>query len=243
MLLATLLLLNLSSCGSTINTSTPNEFISLSSLYPWINDIKISDIAYITSKEDVGSLQPNFFNAYNIYHIAKEKNEINNILYKVKDLTVKKEDNPHWAGGSRYELTFKLNNGNGYTLTSYFNGFSTKDGYYVYDSNRLPSCSMYYGRQFVWYSVSDFKLYLNNDEISDITSGTIQSFLYNIVYTIEEINEVKQDENLKGYVLKSDEGIEIELISNKVFNVIMNKTNYVCTIQNEKEFTNLINNN
>ena len=118
MLLATLLLLNLSSCGSTINTSTPNEFISLSSLYPWINDIKISDIAYITSKEDVGSLQPNFFNAYNIYHIAKEKNEINNILYKVKDLTVKKEDNPHWAGGSRYELTFKLNNGNGYTLTS-----------------------------------------------------------------------------------------------------------------------------
>ena len=102
---------------------------------------------------------------------------------------------------------------------------------------------MYYGRQFVWYSVSDFKLYLNNDEISDITSGTIQSFLYNIVYTIEEINEVKQDENLKGYVLKSDEGIEIELISNKVFNVIMNNTNYVCTIQNEKEFTNLINNN
>ena len=44
-------------------------------------------------------------------------------------------------------------------------------------------------------------------------------------------------------VLKSDEGIEIELISNKVFNVIMNNTNYVCTIQNEKEFTNLINNN
>ena len=235
-----LLFICASCCNNPPMHSTTSYFISLSSLYSWINEVEVKDIDYITSKNDVGTIQPSFYHAYNTFNIAREESEISGILLKVKNLTVKKEEDPLWAGGTSYALTFKLKNGDGYTLTSYYNGFSIDNDYYVYDSNGLPSCSTYYGRQFVWHSISDFKLYHNDEEVSDVSSSSIQSFLYDVRYKESESNEAIQDNKFEGYTLKKEDDIEVKIISDKVFNVIMGDTNKICSIESENGFSKLI---
>lgn len=243
-LFCTLFLGLLLSCGSGSYQSIGlGEEGNLSTIYSWIKNVSASDVDYVMSYHDNGTISPSIYNCYNTFRIDNEEAKIEQIINKLSSLKVAHKEHQNWYGGTQNSLTIYLKNGSYHTLSSNNGSFVYEDNYYEYVNGSLPSCSNYYGSKFVL-STYSMPLYYNDTLVEDIDSKSTSEFLSKVIFYTSSDIEYEIDEKYEGYSFKlssADSIQEAKIISDKEFLIVVDsEVKYVCNIVNDMSFADLI---
>lgn len=226
-ILSLLLISSTSSCSNTTSDSIYGHTFELNELFPFINDVKETDIDYALYEHNLGSINPRL-DVFNEFRISTDEDKSELISF-LKDTKVTLVKDPYWCGGFSTYLDITLKSGETYHFSEYIKGFYYDHLYFVYDDDfSFPPLSEFYGYQFLYHACYDIELFENNETVDyDV------SFLREMIFN--ECEAIEQEEKYTPYKFSNSLG-EIVFLNNKVFKINCDSGAKFYNIVNDYEF-------
>lgn len=203
----------------------------LSSLYSWVDDVKLGNIESVINYRGLGSISPSYQKyALNTFYQANGSEDIDKAYKFIKEAVVSKQTGPLLNGVGSQTLIYNLNDGTAHSITQIAMGFYVDDIYYEFEN--FPSFSAYYGNSFLKHC--DFEVFKNGTDLN-INYSDFKNFIFT-----SECGDYSQESQYSPYVIKNGDE-EIHIIDHKTFYTLFESEKTIYQLIGEDTFDTILN--